>query len=86
MLFFEFEGGGQFIDEDIVTELNTYRIGEVQKGDPNAASLAGYDANAFRSKRFLDGLIISNELFQKLDNTTGFKKFNDSYMWLPIEL
>ena len=84
--FFEFEGADYFLDVDIAAYLNIHGIGKIKEGDDNAASIAQYVATDFTSKRFLDGLVLSNILYKELENKSDFQKFNDNYMWLPVRL
>lgn len=81
--FYEFEGADYFLDENIIQEINKYGIGEVKK-DTNAASMLNFDVEYYLPKRYFDGLILSEKLFNLLENNSNFVKFKNKYMWLPI--
>lgn len=83
--FFEFEGADFLLDFEI-DQIIEDGIGKMKTGDPNAASLGGYEPTDFYSKRFFDGLVLSNAMFKTLNDISGFEKFNDYYMWLPIKI
>ncbi len=85
--FFEFEGADFLIDNNIGNYINTYGIGDIQSGDKNAASLCDFEALYYDSKRFLDGLIISESIFSSLTTDKSyFEKFKKGYYWLPVKL
>lgn len=83
--FFEFEGADHLCLEDVVVTIKKEGIGEVQNGDPNASYCSGIDANKFKSKRYLDGIIISESTLPKHHpNFNLFKEFKLGYYWLPL--
>lgn len=86
--FFEFEGAERFLDEDILATLNKYGIDEVRaEGDPNAATLADNPAEYYYPKRYLDGLVISADIYNLLTiDKSAFEVFKEEYYWLPIPL
>jgi hypothetical protein len=81
--FYEFEGADTFLDENIIEYLNEVGIGEVKK-DINASSMLSFDDDYYLPKRYFDGLIISEKLFNLLENKSNFEVFKEKYMWLPL--
>lgn len=86
--FFEFEGADQFMNQDIIVELNKYGIGPVNiEGDPNASTLSCFPVDYYCSKRYLDGLIIKDEIYNQLTiDKSAFSVFRENYYWLAVSM
>jgi hypothetical protein len=80
--FFEFEGADKVTNENIISWINEFGIGEIQEVEPNDNF---FDPRNYSPKRYFDGLILSNNEFSKLKpNYAEFKYFKENYVWLPI--
>jgi hypothetical protein len=84
--FFELEGADILNDNDIVNTLNEFGIGDIAKGDSNAASLIGGNPLDYDSKRLYDGLIVSDTVYNDINDKSFFIEFKEGYMWLPVKL
>ncbi len=82
--FYEFEGADFFLNENIVDYINEFGIGEV-KEDSNASYMLNFDLEYYLPKRQLDGLVLSEKLFNLLENKSNFVQFKNEYMWLPLK-
>lgn len=83
--FFEFEGSDFIKDTDIAQDINLYGIGKTQEGDRQAASLFNFEPTYYDSKRFCDGLIISEEIYNSIiTDRDHFSVFKPGYFWLPL--
>lgn len=81
--FFEFEGADRVTNENIISWINEFGIGEIRNAEPNDSN---FDPRNYIPKRYFDGLILSCKEFRKLKvKYKEFKYFKDDYVWLPIE-
>ena len=81
--FYEFEGADYFLDEDVVQEINEFGIGEI-KQDTNAAFMLNFDVEYYLPKRQFDGLVLSEKLYNLLEDKSNFVEFKSKYMWLAL--
>ncbi|MFY8180765.1 MAG: hypothetical protein ACOVLG_03230 [Flavobacterium sp.] len=81
---FEFEGADRIAYDEIIDHINQHGIGEILNSD-NSADLKVSDT-IYQNKRLLDGLVLSNEKFVRLNKEYSkfFKPFKSGYYWLPL--
>ena len=71
------------MDEDVVQEINEFGIGEI-KQDTNAAFMLNFDVEYYLPKRQFDGLVLSEKLYNLLEDKSNFVEFKSKYMWLAL--
>jgi len=82
---YELEGADKILTDEMKTELETYGIGKTENGDKNASYCSQNAPEYYYSKRILDGLIISESIYPKIQiDFPEFTKFKKGYYWLPV--
>jgi hypothetical protein len=85
--FFEFEGADHLKDSDVAADINLYGIGNHEMGDQQAATLSIFEPSYYYGKRYFDGLVISEALYDRLiRDREHFVIFKPGYFWLPIPI
>ena len=83
--FYEFEGADFVQDNNPIDEISIYGYGEIVSGEPVGYFLGLYNPKDFLQKRYLDGLIISNKIWNKdILNINEFETFKEGYLWLKL--
>lgn len=83
---FELEAADYLMCAADMTEDIGWLLKNESDGDENAAKVSGIDKSNFLSKKYIDGIVVSEKNYKKLSNyLSEFQIFKPNYYWLPVK-
>lgn len=83
---FELEAADYLMCAVDMTDDIGWLIKNEYEGDENAAKISGTDKSNFLSKKYIDGIVVSEKNYKKLSNySSEFQDFKPDYYWLPVK-
>ena len=80
--FYEFEAADYLLNDDVIEDILSFGLGEIRMKQSNVLY---FDEENYIPKRYLDGLILSNNEYKKIAiRYPEFKPYKDGYVWLPF--